>query len=231
MARNVQLLQLIADLRAETGRTQNVAVGIDELDNLKAILRRTQKTLYDEHEWEHMRVQRTISLNAGQRYYDFPADLDFDALDDIKLQYNSVYQDIERGIDFEDYSAFDSNNNERSSPARKWDIRNTGSKEQLEIWPIPNDNIQTLYIFGKKKLGNLIQEADTCDLDDVLIVMYAAAEILARQESPDAKRKAEIAQARLYTLKRNAEKRTPTIQMGLGQKTRPRNNGVKIVVS
>lgn len=233
MARNTQLLSLVAKLRAETGRSQKVSVGIDELDNLKVILARTQETLYDENEWMQLRVERTIQLNAGQRYYDFPSDLDFDSLSDIKLSYNSVYTDIERGIELTDYTAFDSNLDERSSPALKWDVTFTGTKEQMEIWPIPNDNIQKIYLSGTKKLGNLIQDNDTADLDDILIIMYAAAEILARQDSKDAKRKEDIGKARLETLKKKALKGTPTIRMGLGKgrNLSKRNNGIKIVVS
>lgn len=218
MARNTQLLSLIAQLRAETGRSQEVSVGIDEAENLKVLLQRVQEQLYDDYEWPHLRVQKTVSLAAGQRYYDLPSGLNFDRIEDIKLKYNGVYQDLERGIDFDDYTAYDSNATtpERSNPAQKWDIRETGSSEQIEIWPIPSDNTQTLYFFGTKSLGNLIQEADTADLDDRLIVLFAASEILSRQKSADAKQKLQLAQQRLMTLRKNGISKRRTIQIGLG---------------
>lgn len=233
MARNTQLLSLVAQLRAETGRTQNVAVGIDEADNLKEMLRRVQETLYDEYEWPHLRVEKKIDLAAGQRYYDMPAGLDFDRIEDIKLQYNSVYQEIERGIEFHDYSTFDSNATtpERSSPALKWDIRNTGASEQIEIWPIPSDNTQDLYFFGTKTLGALIQESDTADLDDRLIVLFAAAEILARQKSNDAQAKLELANKRLRTLMKNSVKKRRVSQVGLGSWNRRSRGRISITVS
>lgn len=232
MARNTQLLSLIAKLRAETGRTQTVSVGVDEVENLKVILQRVQEQLYDDYEWPHMRVQRTVALAAGQRYYDFPTDLNMDRIQDIKLNYNSVYQKIQRGITLEDYSSFDSNATvpDRSSPALKWDSRDAGTGEQMEIWPIPSDNIQKIYFFGTKKLGNLIQESDTADLDDVLIVLYAAAEILARQGSKDAQAKLEQANKRLMTLKRNSTNNTRPVQIGLGRRNENNRGGIEIVV-
>lgn len=233
MARKTQLLSLIAQLRAETGRTQTVSVGIDEVENLKEMLRRVQEQLYDEYDWPHLRVQKTISLAAGQRYYDLPTGLNFDRIEDVRLEYNDVYQGIDRGIELEDYSIFNSNATtpERSSPSLKWDIRYTGSTEQIEVWPIPNDNIQTLYFLGTQSLSDLIQESDRADLDDRLIVLYAAAEILARQESKDAQAKLEQANKRLATLRKNSIKKAPMIQMGLGRVRGTDRNKVKIVVS
>jgi len=233
MARKTQLLALVAQVRAETGRTQNVAVGVDELDNIKYLLSRVQEQLYDDYDWPFMNVQRTVALANGQRYYDFPTDLPLDNITDVALNYNDVYQKIERGIQPRDYSVFDSNAStpEKSSPVLKWDVRETGTTEQIEVWPIPNDNIQTLYFWGKKSLANLIQESDTADLDDRLIVLYAAAQMLARQKSLDAQAVLEQANKRLATLRRNTRKASPTIQMGLGGWRNIDRHKVKIVIS
>ena len=231
MARGTQLLSLIAQLRAETGRTQAVSVGISEVENLKVMLARVQEQLYEDYDWPHLRVQRSIALSAGQRYYDLPSDMDFDRIVDITLQYNEVYTPIMRGIEFYDFSSFDSNADERSSPVLKWDIKYTGTTEQMEVWPIPNDEIQTIYMFGSKNLGDLIQESDTAELDDRLIVLYTAAEILARQKSADAQAKLEQANARLVSLRRNSKKKSRVSQMGLGAWRERSSNKVKIIVS
>jgi hypothetical protein len=234
MARGKQLLSLIAQLRAETGRTQNVAVGVDEVENLKVILQRTQELLYEEYEWPHLRVQRTITLANNQRYYDLPADLNFDRIQDVKLKYNGVYVPIERGILLEDYSIYDSNASpmEKSFPTLKWDIRDTGSAEKLEAWPVPNQ-AATIYLLGTKKLGDLIEESDTADLDDRLIVLFAAAEILARQKSNDAKNKLSQAERRLMMLRRNSQSDSKMVQVGLGNRNgnRPHSGKTTIVVS
>jgi hypothetical protein len=232
MARGKQLSELIAHLRAETGRTQSVSTGISEIDNLKVVLKRIQETLYEQYEWPHLRVERSIQLNAGQRYYDMPEDINFDRIHTIKYKYSNVYINLERGISFDEYSIFDSNENETSSPAQKWDIRFIDIREQVEIWPIPNAT-NTVHFIGTKTLTPLIQESDRADLDDNLIVLYAAAEILARQESPDAQSKLEQANNHLLVLRRNSQSSSKTIQMGLGNKLGDQSNRLKtrVIVS
>jgi hypothetical protein len=118
---------------------------VDEQENLKVVLQRVQEQLYDDYEWPHLKIRRTLQLNAGQRYYDLPSDLNFDRIKDIKLKYSGQYFNIERGIEITDYSTYDSNASvpARSNPAMKWDIVNTGSNgtdDQIEVWPIPSDN-------------------------------------------------------------------------------------------
>lgn len=232
MARKTQLTSLVAQLRAETNRSQNVNIGVGELDNLKELLRRNQELLYEEHDWPHMEVERSISLAAGQRYYDFPSDLDYERIEEIAFKYAGAYVDLTRGISLKDYSKFDSNaaTPERSSPAVKWDIRHTGTTEQFEIWPIPNE-AGTVYLRGIKTLNPLVDETDRAELDDRLIVLFSAAELLARSNSGDAKAKAEQANKRMDKLKMTSMTQARTVRMGLGDDRGQRNKGTTVVVS
>lgn len=229
MARGTQLQQLVAQLRAETGRNQNVAVGTSELDNLKEQLRRVQELLYDDNHWPFLQVERSLVLQAGQRYYDFPEDLNFDRIEVVKVKRNGIYTPVERGITFDDFSVYDSNAGDRSSPMLKWDIRNTGTIEQLEAWPIPNEE-GTLHFFGTKKLSKLVDDADRADLDDRLIVLFSAAEILARQKSPDAKNKLDLANTRLLKLKANGQAASKTVQVGQGYRHGNSHSGKTVLV-
>lgn len=215
MARQTQLLQLLAQLRAETGRDQSVAVGVSESDNLKEALRMTQERLYEESDWQHLRVQRSVALLNGVRYYDFPTDLNPERIELAALKYDEVYQDICYGIQFADYTTYDSNAStpEESVPARKWDVRHTGTTEQIEIWPIPSEDGQTLYFTGIKTLSALVQEADRADLDDRLIVLFAAANILSVQKSANAQLKLSEATARLNSLKKNYSQQRESVSM------------------
>lgn len=229
MARGQQLQELIAQLRAETGRDQSVSVGVSELDNFKVQLARVQEVLYDEYEWPFLRVERSLTLSAGQRYYDFPSDLNYDRLMCVKLKRNGVYTDMQRGITFDEFSVYDSNADERSSPAQKWDVRNTGAGEQLEVWPIPNEE-GSLHFFGTKSLSPLVANEDRADLDDRLIVLFAAAEVLARQKSPDAQNKMNLANARLLKLRSNSQAANKMVQIGLGNKDRSTIGGKTVLV-
>jgi hypothetical protein len=230
MARGKQLHELVAQLRAETGRTQDVSIGTDEVENLKNLLRRTQEVLYDEYDWPFLMVERSMTLNNGQRYYDFPTDVNYDRLKSVKYKYGNVYTDIERGITFDDFSIFDSNIDERSSPLLKWDVRNTGSGEQMEVWPIPNQT-GSVHFFGVKTLANLTQDSDRADLDDRLIVLFAAAEMLARQKSRDAQAKAQQADKRLLKLRANSQSSSRTVRLGQRSTPPTHTRGTQIIVS
>lgn len=229
MARGKQLQELVAELRAETGRNQSVAVGVSELDNLKEQLSRVQEVLYDEYDWPFLRIERSITLNVGQRYYDFDDDINYDRIMDVKLKLNGIYTEVERGISLDDFSIYDSNDDDRSSPVLKWDVRNTGTSEQIEVWPIPNEEA-SLYFLGTKTLSALIADSDRADLDDRLIVLFAAAEVLARQKSPDAQNKLSLANARLLKLKSNSQSASKMIQVGLGNKPRSSHSGKTVLV-
>lgn len=216
MARGTQLLQLVTMLRDESGRNDSVAVGVDETATLKQILRRTQNTLYERHTWEHLRTLfDRIPLQAGERYYDFPDTLNFDRVEEVAVWDGSLPRPVTRGISFREYAIYDSEHDVRADPALRWDVRWTGDKEQIEIWPVPASNNLSLQFLGIRKCRPLIANSDVCDLDDHLIVLSAAAELMPKG-SEQAKIKAGLAADRLSTLLRNAAQNRPTYRMGSG---------------
>ena len=157
MARGTQFLSLITDLRAELRRSSSVAVGVDDLDSLKQVLNRVYQTLVMQYNWPHLRIMfKVVSLAAGQRYYDFPTGawsgatvkLIYERVIRAAVTYSGQVQDIERGIDFEEYASYNSDDDERAEPALRWDVTWTGTADQIEIWPIPNTNDQKLHFQG-----------------------------------------------------------------------------------
>jgi hypothetical protein len=219
MARNRQLTQLIDDLRAEVGHAVSASVGVDNLPSLKRILRRTQDSLYEDFDWPHLRVLPTKAMAAGQRYYDFPTDLNYERIEEVVIWYSGQPHGLVRGIGFGDYAQYDSDSGDRSDPQLKWDIRHTGTNEQMEIWPIPSSNSNTVQFKGIRPLGDLIADADTCDLDGNLIVLFAAAEILTRQKSEDAQAKLAAANSLYLKLKGRTKGATKMAVLGGGNDT------------
>ena len=217
MARGKQLTQLIDELRAEVGHAVSVSVGVDNLPGIKQIIRRTQETLYDDFDWPHLRIQPTKNLAAGQRYYDFDATLDYERIEEVVVWYSGQPHRLERGISFGDYAQYDSDSGDRSDPQLKWDVRHTGTKEQLEIWPIPSSNNNKIQYKGIRKLNDLTNMADTADLDGQLIILFAAAEILTRQKSQDAQAKLAQANARFLKLKGRSKGASEIAVMGGGR--------------
>lgn len=224
MARGTQLLKLVEMLREEINRATSVAVGNDDLASLKNKLTRTQEVLWGEYDWPFLRQVFPVKvLQAGERYFDFPVGLSVDRIDDndgpdgpgVVIWYSNFPVPIKRGIGFSEYAIFNSDAGIRQEPALAWDVRWTGTSEQIEIWPIPVSNSTSIQFKGIRKLRPLIADSDVCDLDDQMIVLYAASEILARQGSAAAGQVAAIAKARFNRAKARSKSAGPTYRLGM----------------
>ena len=210
--RGQNLTTLFAMLRAECGHSTSVAAGIDNEAALLQKLQRTQVMLYDEYDWPFMMNEWDIQMQGGVRYYDFPTEAGFPGSTVINLEgtveawidYSGRPIPLDRGIGQRQYAQYNSNAPvpDQANPVRRWDIkRSSDNTEQIEVWPIPADNTNILWLKGKKKLRPLVAPSDVADLDDQLIVLTAAAEILARQGAKDAPKVEAAASARLKQLK------------------------------
>lgn len=205
MTRGVTTLEtMVRDLRLETGRNPNRNVGKDEYDSLAYIIRRTQRVLYEGFTWPFLRVRVDIPLVQGQRYYDVPSSINFDRIISFRGDGNEQWKKIHRGIDMYHYDLFDSDEGETSYPVERWDLWDTGSGEQLEFWPMPDQSGETIRIRAYRKLGDLISDNDVCTLDPDLIVLYAAAEVLSSQDREKSRKKMGLADKLFRDLKGNA---------------------------
>lgn len=215
MARGSTLSTLISDLRATLKRSTSVSVGVDDRENLVVRLNQAYEMLYLQHDWPHLRKVFLLDLEAGERYYDFPAGLDPERVEEAAVYFNDQPQRFERGIDFSDYAEFDSDQDDRSEPALKWDIRFTGTGEQIEIWPIPSTNDQYVRFQGIQAVEPLVNNDDTCRLDGTLVVLFAAAAI-----APDGKQggmtNLQMAQDHLRSLKARSKGGLKAYRLGLG---------------
>lgn len=215
MARNSTLEKLLTDLRLEARLSSSPALNVQDRERQIQLLQREQFRLWEDFAWPHLRVERFIPVQAGQRFYDPAAmqneagaaktDMRMDRIEKIDIKYDGVWQPLSNGITPAHYAAHDSALDQRSSPARAWRIY---EDEQIEIWPVPDVDAGAqqegyLRVTGIRNLRPLVNVADRADLDDSLIVLYAAGNILAGQNSPDAQLKMEAAQ-RHYARLRNS---------------------------
>lgn len=217
MPRNTQLIEMVGMLREETGRSTNMAVSNEDVPALKRILRRTQNTLYAKWDWPFLMVKPTIQLNQGQRYYDFPDEMHYDEIKEIVVWWNELPVPIIRGIGPANYLVYNSEKGQRVDPVLRWDIYDSEfGIPQMEVWPIPASNLQHIQIWGKRKLRPLIKDSDRADLDDDMLVLFAAAEILMRQKSADAEAKLAAARDLFEAIKANSKSEQRTYAMGRG---------------
>lgn len=217
MARGETLQQLVSDLREELRRVNSPSAGPDDTATLRRTINHVYAVLYASHNWPHLlQWFDPITLNAGQKNYDVPSGLDFERITDVVVWWSGVPEPLERGITLADYASFNSDADERSSPALKWDVRFTGDREQLEIWPLPDSSTQTVQFVGIREIERLVNDNDVCRLDGELIVLYAAAELLP-EDSPDKKAKLQMAQERLRMAKiRGVSGAGKPVRLGLG---------------
>jgi hypothetical protein len=203
MALHTTFGELITMLRAEARLSTNPAVGPDANTRYKQMLNRAYETLWNSTEWPHLRYTSPLQpLAAGQRFYDFPAGMDQTNLIEVVAWWGNEPYPLEPGIGFEEYAAFDSNTDERSDPPMKYDLRqNTPGVIQYEIWPVPASSGVNVQFKGRRRFVRLVNPGDICLIDDNVLVLTVAAEILMATDEESAKAKARAAQQAFQTVR------------------------------
>jgi hypothetical protein len=221
MARNQTLLTLLQDLRSELRLSGNPAHNSSVRDSHVRLLQRVQESLWEELDWPFLRVERFMAVQAGQRFYDPPADMSLDRVEDIYFKDGDIWHRVQNGIFEMNYNAWDSRLDERSWPVERWRVY---EDLQVELWPIPAENGDPatqhgfLKFEGIRKLRPLVADDDRADLDDQLIVLYAAAELLAARGAEDAPIKLAAAERRKRSLTASFTK-IKTFSLGGGDET------------
>jgi len=210
--------QLVTALRAEIGDSTNLSMGAQALPGLQQTLRRVQETYYADFNWPHLRVFREQAMQAGERYYTFHNDVDFERIYGVWARdsdaTNPHWRPIDYGITPEDYNLFNSDAGVTDYYIRKW---NHYEGNQFEVWPVPVA-AGAIRFRAMKTLAPLVAGTDKCDLDGTLLVLMAAAEMLARGKTQDAPIKLQMATSHYNRLKGRFQK-SETFVMGGGSPT------------
>lgn len=213
MAIGTTLSTLVEQLRAEIGASTNVGQGVNQLPALQQTLRRNQERLWLDYDWPHLVIDRDEPLYGGQRYYTFDNDLDYNRIVGAWVKYANIFEPIGYGFNPTIYAAVNSEIGYKSDPVQLW---RHYEGNQYEVWPVPTGvTNQTIRFRAIKKLAPLLANSDQADLDDNLIVLFSAAELLARLKAADAPGKLQLAQSHYRSLRRSTMKRDMFI-MGNG---------------
>jgi len=189
MARGTTLVKLLDDLRVECRISLNPAHNVQNRDAQIKTLQRKQEWFWNDFAWPHLRVERFLELQAGQRFYDLPVDLDITRITKIEVRDAVRYRGLCWGIDAPQYATHDSELGNRAWPVRHCKI---SENEQLEVWPIPDQNFDPathegrIKVTGIRHLRALVADSDRADIDDQLLVLHCAAEFLAATGAKDA---------------------------------------------
>ena len=192
-------------LKTQLGMSLTTGVSSDEETRLKHLLTHKQAWLATEYEWPFLKTRSGVALTVGTRYYTLPTDLDFDHDTKSEVQWNGIWQDVDYGINGEEFNVWDSDNGEQQAPVHRWQHY---GQLQMEVWPIPSV-AQTFRFSGPAKMGSFVN-GDTCQIDDQLLVLFTAADELERREQPRlAQTKLAQAQQRLARLLAQYPRRDP----------------------
>jgi len=198
--------QLVIALRAEIGDSTNASMGAQSLPGLQQTLRRVQETYYADFNWPHLRVFREEAMLAGERYYTFNNDLDFERIFGAWSRDADAatpnWRIIGYGITPADYNTTNSDTGAAESRIYKW-CHYEGN--QFEVWPTPTHD-GAIRFRAMKTLAPLVAGTDTCDIDGTLLVLTAAAELLARSKAQDAPLKLQMATSHYNRLKGRFQK-------------------------
>jgi hypothetical protein len=231
VARRTTLVKLLDKLRVAARLSLNPAHNAQNRSSQVTMLQVEQERLHADFDWPNLRVERTVLLDAGQRYYDTPADIAIDRIERIEIYRDGGWCKLEPGIDGEHYSAWNSDLadagdiSQRSWPPRRWKIH---EDEDIEIWPISDQNGDadtlegTLKFIGIRNLNPLVDDTDRADLDDDMLVGFVAARILAASGAKDARLVLDGANARYAKLRGRMTPRQSFRMFGTGEPTPPK---------
>lgn len=223
--RGTTLVKLLDDLRAEARLSLNPAHNAQTRSSQVKALQREQERLWEDFDWPHLRVYPQQPVQAGQRYYETPANMLIDRIERVEIFLDGLWCKLEPGIDACEYSAWNSDLDARSWPPRKWKFN---EDEDIEIWPIPNINADPatmngmLRITGIRNLNPLVADDDRADLDDIMLVGFCAAKMLAASGAKDAKLTLDAANARYARLRGRLTPRSQYKMFGIGELPRRR---------
>lgn len=215
---------VIEQTRNEARLSSNTSRGIDHLEHIKQVITRIYKTLAEDYDWQHLELKRDSSvsrklLQAGSRYYNFPTAVNPMKITGMWVKWGTSWLPVDYGITYADRTAFDPDDSDvRVDPIRKWMFYNG---DQFEVWPLPAtngtaDGENEVAFEGQKVVEDLTSTSSRLDMDDHLVVLMAAAELLAETKQPEiAQIKGAAAMARLARVRANMGGRT-RVRMGIG---------------
>lgn len=212
--RNVLLADLLRALKAEI--RVSLENGVTANDALYSQLLETKQQWFAaEFDWPFL--SREWDVTVSSRYTTLPetdtrsepCTINVERPLCVKSRWTDLWVDMQYGISSGEYNLYDSDTAgaNTTDPIRRYEFceqldEGTGLySQQIEVWPVPSSYPQTLRIFGQRNVRSLL--TNPCDLDHLMLVLFVAAEELARLEAKDAQAKLALAQQRFQRVRAN----------------------------
>jgi translation initiation factor 2B subunit (eIF-2B alpha/beta/delta family) len=201
------LATLVTAVRAEAGHALTPSQGLNTLETLKHIIRRTEYELWTAISWPTLVTRWDLKILPGQVEYQYPADMQYEQIRHVywAQETSTQWHPVEFGIPEDAIMQYgEASKVQTGCTIQVWDTYyNTDAQEErLRVWPTPTVE-GTLRLKGQRALNCLVDDADCCTLDPTLITLFASAELLQRSKAEDAQGKMQKAQRHLTKLLAN----------------------------
>jgi len=196
------LLEMTKNLRSEAGHSTAVAQGLNSVETLKYLLKRTQEELWTAFTWPELTERADIAISPGTYLYSYDTTMQFDCIREVYAANGSgtSWSRVDYGISEDKRKVGSALNTSTGDPVRYWESENpTSGTAQFRVWPTPQTT-GWLRMKGNRSLKALVADADTSTLDATCIILFAASELLARAKAEDAANKLQKAQRHLQKL-------------------------------
>jgi hypothetical protein len=212
MARGTTLTVLLQMLNAEVGNSGATNATRDTM--YSTVLSNIQKWLVVEDTWAFLEQRWDVVAPANTQFLNFPTTdiegntcaFDLTRYPLVEVYWTNTWQSVRYGIGADEYNTLDFTLAQQSDPIQNWRVSSNNDEatgaNQFEVWPVPVTP-QKIRFTANRVLLPLAAPTDVCDLDDLLIVLFAAAEILKRNKQPDYEEKAGRAKRYLAWLRQN----------------------------
>jgi hypothetical protein len=245
MARNTPLGDVVAMLKAEL--SANMIVGVSAANDLQyaTLLATKQAWLADTYDWPFLKERWDVQIpgGGGGRYNTFPTideehttiAINFERPVNSFVFFSGAWQDVVYGVSEEEFNFINSDGSppdiglppQTLDPIQRWDFAN---ETQFEVWPVPSVP-QTFRFVGQSAMnpllvftGNVNQPStitptytNTLMLDDSMVMLFTAAEILQTLGKANAPSVMARAQARMAQIRGVYPKRTMKCTMNQGK--------------
>lgn len=233
MARLTPLSTLYTMLQQQLGEQTTQANTKSRYYNL---LSQKQQWLANEYDFPFLEDRFDVAAGPGSRYLSFPT-IDNEGISIamnlerpylVERFWNNVWEKLEYGIGSEEFNYLNSDQpGQIQDPIQRWRWSEEG---QFEIWPM-NSTSQKIRFTGQRALDVLVSDSDTADLDDLMLVLFVAAEILMRSKQADAQQKLQLATERLRAQRGAYPNRPKGLTFGGKNEREQKNRLIPIAVA
>lgn len=171
----------------------------------KVLLASKQKLLSAEFAFPFLEHRWAVSILTATRTYSFPTTTTEGATYSIDLErdqrayisWSNKWIEVDYGISEDDYNLVNPDLDSRLDPVRRWRYLDQST---FEVWPKPA-SAQTFRFVGQRALLALVANGDVADLDDELLTLSVAEDLLMKRQDASSQVLLSYAQQRLRTLK------------------------------